>query len=67
MERRLHLENAQLSGDTLLGKNDPLLLIIDMQERLIPAISEKEMVIENVVRLAKFSRIIGLPVLITEQ
>jgi len=61
------LDNAQSSGNILLGKNDPLLVIIDMQERLIPVIANKEMVIENIVRLAKFSRIIGLPVVLTEQ
>ena len=61
------MDNKQSSGNTLLGKNDPLLVIIDMQERLIPVIADKEMVIENVVRLAKFAGIIGLPVLITEQ
>jgi isochorismate hydrolase len=67
MERRLHLEKAQSSGGSLLGKNDPILVIIDMQERLIPVIADKEIVIENVVRLAKFSTIIGLPVVLTEQ
>ena len=61
------MDNTQSSGNTLLGKDDPLLVIIDMQERLIPVISEKEMVIENVVRLAKFSRIFGFPVVLTEQ
>jgi len=61
------LENAQSPGDTLLEKNDPLLLIIDMQERLVPVIADKETVIENIVRLAKFCRIIGLPAVLTEQ
>ena len=43
------------------------MVIIDMQERLIPVIAEKEKIIENVVRLVKFSHIIGLPVVLTEQ
>jgi isochorismate hydrolase len=38
-----------------------------MQERLLPVIAEKEKVIENVVKLVKFSHIIGLPVVFTEQ
>lgn len=41
--------------------------MIDMQERLVPAVAEKEKVVENVVRLARFSRIIGLRVIVTEQ
>ena len=61
------MDKRQSSGNTLLGKKDSLLVIIDMQERLIPVIADKEVVIENTVRLAKFSRIIGLPVVLTEQ
>jgi isochorismate hydrolase len=55
------------SKSPLLTRDDSLLVIIDMQERLLPVIAEKERVIENVVKLAKFSHIIGLPVVFTEQ
>lgn len=51
----------------LLTRDDSLLVIIDMQERLLPVIAEKERIIENVVKLVKFSQIIGLPVVLTEQ
>jgi isochorismate hydrolase len=51
----------------LLTREDSLLVIIDMQERLLPVIAEKERIIENVVKLVKFSHIIGLPVVLTEQ
>ncbi len=55
------------SGYPLINRNDSVLVIIDMQEKLVPAVAEKELIIENTVRLVKFSRIIGLPVVITEQ
>jgi len=55
------------SKNPLLTRDDSLLVIIDMQERLLPVIAEKERVIENVVKLVRFSHIIGLPVVITEQ
>lgn len=54
-------------GNPFINTQDSLLLIIDMQERLIPAMAEKEVVVENAIRLARFSRLIGIPVLLTEQ
>ena len=59
-----------MKGGSIVGlikKDDAVLVIIDMQERLVPVMDEKERVIENNVKLAKFSRIIGLPVIFTEQ
>jgi isochorismate hydrolase len=55
------------SKNGLLNKDDSILVLIDMQERLIPVISEKEKVLENVVKLIRFSHIIGIPVVLTEQ
>jgi isochorismate hydrolase len=43
------------------------LAILDVQERLLPAIFERERVVQNVVRLAKGAAILGLPVFVTEQ
>jgi isochorismate hydrolase len=51
----------------MLKKDNALVVIIDLQERLLPVISGKERVVENVLKLVKFSRIIGLPILLTEQ
>ena len=43
------------------------LVVVDIQERLLPAIFEKERVVQNAVRLAKGAAILGVPVLVTEQ
>jgi nicotinamidase-related amidase len=51
----------------MLKKDDALVVIIDMQERLLPVISGKERVVENVLKLVKFSRIMGMPILLTQQ
>lgn len=51
----------------LLKREDCVLVLIDVQERLLPVIWEKERVADNAVKLAKFAAIIGLPVLVTEQ
>jgi nicotinamidase-related amidase len=57
-------------GDTaspLLKRQDSVLVVVDIQERLTPLISGNAKVIKNVVKLIKFAGIIGLPVVLTEQ
>ena len=51
----------------LLRRDDALLVVIDMQERLLPVIAEKEGVFENTLKLVTFGRMIGLPIVLTEQ
>jgi len=43
------------------------LVVIDIQERLLPMIFESERVVRNAVRLIKGARALGIPVLVTEQ
>lgn len=50
-----------------LLRDDCILVIIDIQDKLMPAIAEKEKVVSNAVRLAQFCHITGIPVVITEQ
>jgi len=54
-------------GDKLVERDDPILVLIDLQEKLIPAVAGSETVIENVVRLVKFAGLMGMPVVVTEQ
>lgn len=56
-----------ISKHSLISKDDSVLVIIDMQEKLVPAVAEKERIVENTLKLVRFSRIIGLPVVLTEQ
>jgi nicotinamidase-related amidase len=51
----------------LIKREESVLIIIDIQDKLTPRISNNEKVIANIIRLLKFSRIIGLPVLLLEQ
>jgi nicotinamidase-related amidase len=46
---------------------ESLLIIIDMQERLVPAMSDQRALTDNVMRLLALSRIMHLPVIFTEQ
>ena len=56
-----------LYDDQLVDRDDPVLVLIDLQERLMPAVADQETVIENVVRLVKFAGLMGMPVVVTEQ
>ena len=51
----------------LISRKNSVLIIIDVQDKLMPRIPNREKVIANIVRLLKFSHIIGLPILLTEQ
>jgi nicotinamidase-related amidase len=51
----------------LIAREDSVLVIIDVQEKLLPVISDKEKIVENVVRLVRFANIIKLPIVLTEQ
>ena len=57
-----------LDTKNLISREDSVLILIDIQDKLmLPRISNKEKVIANIVRLLKFSHIIGLPILLLEQ
>ena len=51
----------------LISKKDSSLLIIDVQERLAPAMHNARRVIDGCVRLLKGAGILGIPAIITEQ
>lgn len=61
------MKDIDPSRRTIISTDNSLLIIIDMQERLLPVIAKKEKVVENVLRLVKFAHIVGLPIIITEQ
>lgn len=58
--------NDRCAGN-LISRDDSVLVVIDVQEKLMPVIANQEKVIDNAVRLIKFSQVIGLPVILTEQ
>jgi nicotinamidase-related amidase len=51
----------------LLTAESAALLLIDMQERLMPAIDDGELVVARAVRLAEASRLLNVPIRATEQ
>ena len=51
----------------MLNVKNSLFLVVDVQEKLMPVISEHEKVVSNVIKLIKFAEIVNLPVIYTEQ
>lgn len=51
----------------LLSASESLLLIVDVQERLLPHIAHGAAVTENAVRLLRAADLFGVPVTVTEQ
>jgi len=50
-----------------LERNDAVLVIIDVQERLMPVIHERLDVERNLERLIRGAHVLGVPVIVTEQ
>jgi len=62
------VETSQWTGSKgLIRRLDCILLIIDVQQRLSPSIHNFDPICENIVKLSKFAKIIGMPVVLTEQ
>jgi nicotinamidase-related amidase len=51
----------------LLTADDAVLLLIDLQQRLMPVIHDHETVVARAVRLAEAARLMDVPVIATEQ
>ncbi|MFZ2267698.1 MAG: hydrolase [Azonexus sp.] len=51
----------------LIRREDSLLLVIDLQHKLAPAIHDGERVVANAIRLLEGARLLGVPAFVSEQ
>src|SRR4051812_35903217 len=51
----------------ILAATDCTLLLVDFQQRLMPAIADGDAVVNNATRLAEAARLLDIPMLATEQ
>jgi nicotinamidase-related amidase len=51
----------------LLGKNEAVLVIVDIQERLAAVMSDRQKVVDNCLHLIEISRLLNIPVILNEQ
>lgn len=56
-----------MADQDLVHRKDCILVVIDVQEKLMPVISGKEWVIANTATLVRFCGICGIPAVFTEQ
>ncbi len=61
------MSNCLPRSPELMSAHDTALLVVDVQERLVPAISDRQLVVWNCGRLLDGAGILGLPVCATEQ
>ncbi|HYA87394.1 MAG TPA: hydrolase [Nitrospirota bacterium] len=50
-----------------LDKNDAMLLIVDIQDRLAGVMKEKDKVVKNTQHLIELAKMMGIPLVVTEQ
>jgi isochorismate hydrolase len=60
------MDQMDHSRHGLIREEESVLVVIEMQEKLFPAMAEKEKLLDNVMRLVRFARILNLPVVVTE-
>ena len=50
-----------------LSLSSSVLCVIDVQERLVPAVADGDVVVDRCRRLAEAARLLGVPAVLTEQ
>lgn len=65
--RGLIMQSEKFIKNKLLNTKNSLLLIIDIQEKLLKAQHDKEKIQKNAVILTKAAKILGIPVIVSEQ
>ena len=61
------MKNNRVNRYKMAQKQDSVLIVIDVQDRLMPVIQGREAILENIIRLIKFSQILDMPIVMTEQ
>ena len=56
-----------LRSPSLLNRHDSRLLIVDMQDRILPVIGNSDAVLSNCLRLVEGAQVLQVPVTATEQ
>ncbi|MFH0911882.1 MAG: hydrolase [Planctomycetota bacterium] len=56
-----------MAGASLLSAERAVLVVVDIQERLLPVISDGQEVAANTVRLIRGAKELGVPIVLTEQ
>jgi isochorismate hydrolase len=55
------------STNIVIGRHECILVIIDVQDKLMPVIADRQSVLSNIIRLIKVCHLTDIPVVVTEQ
>ena len=58
---------CKLPHPRLISREGAALVVIDVQEKLLPKIADGERTVANIIKLIRFSKICGMPIILTEQ
>jgi len=53
--------------NSIVERHECVLVVIDVQEKLMPVIADKENVLSNIIRLIKACHLTEIPIVVTEQ
>ncbi len=56
-----------MSHPDILNRENTALVVIDLQEKLLPVMHNREELIQNARKLVQFARMVDIPVVVTEQ
>ena len=56
-----------MARSKLLKRDESVLVVVDVQEKLMTKVTNRESVIRNIVKLVKIAKLLGIHVIITEQ
>ncbi len=60
---------SKVRGDRekMVNRDNSVLLVVDVQERLLPHIHEHEPLLENISKMVRGAQVLGIPLVVTEQ
>ena len=56
-----------MTSQRLISREGSVLVVIDVQDRLLPIIVDKERLVNNIMKLVEFAKIVNMPIILTEQ
>ena len=55
------------AADSLVRRGDAVLVLVDMQERLAAAMTRRDQVVRNAIKMARTAALTGMPLIVTRQ
>ena len=67
MKTKTNMKIRRAMDKYILEKEKAVLVVIDIQERLVTAMKKKDKVYENTLHLIEAAKLLNIPIVVTEQ